>query len=512
MFHIFEDQESNIPCFPQHKIEVSIIASHPKPVTIDIMAMTPKILKDRKDELYDAMRNGAQVHFLLTNGTAALIWNEKQRSFAEKLDEIQAFKDDLDEVICDHFYVKIVDWSPSVGMIMINKSSADALALISIYTADPEVSSGEKACMLLQQEAGAELLTSYTKQYRALWQRGKTIDWQERVGHLERVAVTMKENTRKAIWNIEKSKNMDMAFVIALPEEFRHFREVFAPMKKMAEPGTGQTYYKFQCGNFSCLVLLLGRMCKETSAQMTERMLRHYNVGTVVSIGIAGSAKSDDISEGDVAIATQVIDFFHRSKVRDETSKRSTKLDFKILTGGAAYQTSQQLVSWIMHMEFSHPEIFREWRELCNKKAKTLFENLGAAPRNKAAKAARARLFDGRLHADDVHVATLDMVASSKNFVKWLQESDRNISVIEMESSGVVHAVAQNLPLTRCLVVKGISDLADAKKSETDVVFAGKNRQVAMVNASFLVKTLLENGLLPLGSEECPAYMGNPSS
>ncbi len=509
--HHISDSHTSVSCFPQGSINESIIAAHPNPVTIDIMAMTPKILDNQKEALTNAMGKGARVNFLLTNGTAALIWNKKQKSFAEKLNAIQTFQTGLVETSCDLFHVKVVDWSPPVGLVIINGRMEDASALISVYTVDPNASSGEKTCLLLQPNHKNGFLATYTKQFRALWQRGKSIDWLEKDKHLERVAVTMRENTRKAIWNIEKARNLDLAFVIALPEEFRFFKDVMGSMKRLTDPRTGQIYYTFQCGDFSCAVLLLGRMGKTTSAQMVERMLHRFNVGTIVSIGIAGSAKPDDINEGDVVVATRVTDFFHRSKVKDHLSKQG-EMDFTVLTGGSSYQTTQQLVSWVMHMEFSHPEVYNEWKKSSDDKAKEIFKNL-AVPlhfdeeRMAKFKEGKERLANVRLHTDDVQIATLDMVASSKKFAEWLQTSDRNISVIEMESSGVIHTVMQNLSSTRCMVVRGISDLADDEKSRTDEGFGNSNRRISMQNATALIRTLLENRLIPLGSEACPSYM-----
>jgi len=507
---------TSVSFFPQGSMRESIIALHPNPITLDIMAMTPNVLKSQGEVISKAMEKGTRVNFLLTNGTAALIWNVKQKSFAEKLETIQAFQDKLEQTSCDHFHAKVVDWSPPVGLVIINSKMEDGLALVSVYTVDPNASSGEKTCFLLESGKNDDFLATYTRQFRALWQRGKSIDWQEKDKHLERVAITMKENTRKAIWNIEKAKNMDIAFVIALPEEFRFFRDVMGSMERLTDAKTGQVYYAFTCGEFSCVVLLLGKMGKMISAQMAERMLHRFNVGTVVSIGIAGSARPDNINEGDVVVASRVTDFFHRSEVKDHPSKEGV-MDFTILLGGSSYQTTQQLVSWAMHLEFSHQEIFANWKGICKNGAEKVLKTLDdpldpdEAQKEKT-KEGKSRLGNTRLHADDIQIATLDMVVSSNSFVKWLQASDRNISVIEMESSGVVHTVMQNLSATRCMVVRGISDLADEGKSKTDVYFAGSNRRISMKNATELIKTMLENQLLPLGSEECPGYMGDSTS
>jgi nucleoside phosphorylase len=71
---------------------------------------------------------------------------------------------------------------------------------------------------------------------------------------------------------------------------------------------------------------------------ITQRILKDYNPGTLVMLGIAASM-SDDVRLGDVVIATQVDAYM-------ENSKAEGKDEFSFSLGGEAYRSSADLTNY----------------------------------------------------------------------------------------------------------------------------------------------------------------------
>jgi nucleoside phosphorylase len=507
-------------------ITVSIIDVHPAPKTIDILALTPAILNRQVGSLLAKMKSGCTVRLLTAKGLAALIWGRERKSFFVKFDQLAQFVESTArEDVADLFLAREIDWAPSVGMIIINGREPDGAALISIHTPDPTVSRNDKACLELSAATFPKFFEYFATQFRSLWSRAQAVEVTDDRGRWERLRASVSAESRALLKVVSDNSPevKDFGFVIALAEEFRYFRRVMGEMVPEQDPANGQWYYTFECGGRRCVAVVLGKMGKTIAAQMVERLTHRFSIGTVVSIGIAGGV-GKDARVGDVVVASQVDDYLHRSKAalgmgpakpRDIIAASASAAspipgegtspltppgrpgagppeDFELRMGGSVFPTTYSLVSDILHVEFTRPDLFKAWQEECTGRARGLLgDKFQDAQRHRAVRTVPD------LHADDAHIASGDVVAAARPFIKWVQARDRNVVAVEMEAVGVISAAHAHLLPVRTLVVRGISDPSDDSKEELEALFEDRLREMAMVNATLLMKALLEGKVLP---------------
>jgi nucleoside phosphorylase len=510
-----------IACSREGDITGSLLGAHPAASTVDILALTPAILSRQKEALLGLLERGCTVRLLTTNGMASLAWGRYQKSFLPKFRELAEFRKATDERgVSDLFQSREIDGIPSVGMILVNGRGSDGVAWVSIYTPDPSSSSKDKTCLELSAEGSKPLFEFFASEFRKLWCSASPAYAGDETARSEMLRASVNDGSRQLLRVIAKNSNdmKDFGFVIALPEELRAFRGVFGAMQQSRDPRNGQWYYAFDCGKYRCVAILLGKMGKTGAAQMVERMTQRYSIGTIVSIGIAGGL-SKDVRVGDVVVASQVDDYLHRSKasavVEDATTtsggkKKTSKVgnktrsgvkqvatarttqDYDLHVGGAAFATTHQLVTDILHLEFSHPEVFSAWKSVCVKEARRVLDNeYGEAECHPAVRT------EPRLHADDAHIVSGDVVGAAESFIQWVRARDRNVVAIEMEAVGVIAAAHAHLLPVRSLVVRGISDPTSSLKKGLEEKFQDRLRTTAMINASLLVKHMLEARVLP---------------
>jgi hypothetical protein len=235
-----------IACSREDDIEVPLITSHPEPRFIDILALTPAVLTRQRDALLTSLKKGSSIRLLTTNGVASLMWGRKQRGIFIKFADLAKFQQIIDmERLSDLFQVREMDWTPSVGMIVVNGRDPDGVAWVSIYTPDPSSSSRDKTCMELSAEHSEVLFNFYAASFRALWvQASPSIVTDERA-HWEMLRGSINGSVARFKTVIaENSPDVkDFGFVIAMAEEFRYFTSVMVDVTSEQDPRDGQWYY-----------------------------------------------------------------------------------------------------------------------------------------------------------------------------------------------------------------------------------------------------------------------------
>jgi nucleoside phosphorylase len=94
-------------------------------------------------------------------------------------------------------------------------------------------------------------------------------------------------------------------------------------------------------------------------------------------------------------------------------------------------------------------------------------------------------------------IASGSIVGASLAFAAWLKRTDRNYLAIQMDAGGVLAAIYERTDPSKVLVIRGISDFGDKRKSALDQYGGGVFRKQAMRNSVRLFTTLMECGLLP---------------
>ncbi|MDV7217626.1 5'-methylthioadenosine/S-adenosylhomocysteine nucleosidase [Streptomyces prunicolor] len=239
-----------------------------------------------------------------------------------------------------------------------------------------------------------------------------------------------------------------VAVLTALPLEFTAVRDHLTDVEKQNHPryGTLATVGRLSGTPWSVALLELGEG-NLTAAALTERVMSWLEPQALFFVGVAGSLKPD-IEIGDVVVATKVYGI-HGGK---ETDK-----DF--LVRPEAWRASHRL-------EQAAREALRE---------------------------------DPHAHLKPIAAGDVVLASARSTLAEHLRTHYNDAAAIEMEGAGIATAV--HLAGGDALVIRGISDRADAKKSRAD---AEGSQPLAAVNAAAAVVAVLRE-LRPFGGSQEPS-------
>ena len=227
---------------------------------------------------------------------------------------------------------------------------------------------------------------------------------------------------------------VDFLLVTALDEErdavLRHL-----PMTRCPPSDADvRIYYRGTLATPGCdyqlaLVSLLG-MGRVEAATATSDAIRRWQPACVILVGIAGGVAGRNVHLGDILVSEQVVDYELQKKrdSGDEFRWTSHRADPRLL--GAAHALARE--TWV----------------------RTLSE---------------LRLVAGEPTQHVGPIATGDKVVASDGFLSQLRSYHPGLIGVEMESGGVAAAAFQAADSPGFLMVKAVSDLADADKGAPQV-------------------------------------------
>ncbi|MFZ4659161.1 MAG: hypothetical protein ACOYNY_19265 [Caldilineaceae bacterium] len=279
---------------------------------------------------------------------------------------------------------------------------------------------------------------------------------------------------------------VDVGIIIALEEEFREL----APQVKTRpyyNPEIAQYYYFFEHNRanpsllpYRCVVTFMGKMGPTDAGIAGDRLISQFNPATIVSIGIAGSMDKD-VLVGDVVVADQTDEYLASSKAIESTNKQ----DWDIQFSGSAYKSDPAYVAHADHLKYANRDVAEHWESRSKQK---LLEWLGSVPTKELIGQQLIRNVP-KIHTG--HIASGPIVGAATQFVQWLKENrDRKFLALEMESVGVLNAAHKRS--VNSLIIRGISDYSDERKTKLDEIGKGVLRRYAMNNALALLWVLMD--------------------
>lgn len=271
----------------------------------------------------------------------------------------------------------------------------------------------------------------------------------------------------------ERTKSLDFAVLIALQEEFD---QVYGSIIPAGEPlPVGQdTAYVFKSQGYSGCVACAGKMGPAAMADLSRSILERFKPRLICVIGIAGGLEKS-LRLGDVLVADQADDYLHTAKA---VSSGDHGFDFQL--SGEAFPTTSACTALLRNWPAAARPAFEKWQA---EGSEELDEDM--VPEN-------LRLHVGfRPNVAIGHIATGNIVGAASGFTEMLQKRDRKLAALEMESAGMLSSVHKHRPETMTLVLRGISDFADARKSDFDGIGDGQFRRAAMKNATRLLLATL---------------------
>lgn len=299
-----------------------------------------------------------------------------------------------------------------------------------------------------------------------------------------------------------ESRSVDVGILIPLEEEFSYFIDFLqcSPIgvSVRAEYREGRYYYLFERGRLTCAATFVGDMGLVKMALGTEDLYHAFTPSTLVILGIAAgfSGPGGDVKICDVTVAKSIDVYFHKAYNRMGTKgqgEHDNALMIAELREKSPIPTSQEFITFII--EDQNFAVARsQWSDTCTRELAAVLEPF---------------LHDGTFNPEEFGVAMRpeirgaclasgEFVAAARGFVDAL--ADRGCNVVDMEAGGAAIAYQRLLndpavrPSPKLLVLRGISDRGDEKKSTAEVVGEPNMfRRACMRNASRLLLLLLEN-------------------
>ncbi len=267
----------------------------------------------------------------------------------------------------------------------------------------------------------------------------------------------------------------DVMVVTPLDEEWRTYRKALGG-KLRERPISSVVYYLSTLGMSgsgplrSVVGASMGEMGIGAAGIFATTALELWKPAVVVLLGIAGSLNRKDIRLGDVVVSTDVYGY-EVSSVRG----RINRFEFR----KTCDVSSPALLARLRAIR-NDERVYREWQNEC----------LGALepPLRRTAR-------PPEMHFEIT--ASGNSVVKSTTFVKTLrQQIDPRIAAVEMEGKGLFGAVAKAGSSAKAVMIRGISDYANGRKSSLDKASKGAWRRAATSNATRLLRRLLESELL----------------
>jgi nucleoside phosphorylase len=183
---------------------------------------------------------------------------------------------------------------------------------------------------------------------------------------------------------------------------------------------------------------------------------------------------------GDVVVGDQVDGYHVAAKVQGVG---------QLALSGDVHRSTHQLVIHANNLEKAYPEAFKSADTKCRAEYRRLLGSHAGYGGFLANNLAR-----GSLHIRSGHIASGPFVVASSEFAEWLRDRDRKYVAVEMEAYGVL--LGAHRGEVPGLVIRGISDLANERKTKMDSVGTGAIRRHAMRNASRVLLLLMQQNLL----------------
>jgi 5'-deoxynucleotidase YfbR-like HD superfamily hydrolase/nucleoside phosphorylase len=287
--------------------------------------------------------------------------------------------------------------------------------------------------------------------------------------------------------NNQNDLHCDVLVMIALPEEFQQLEitgsshvttEFGVPIRHATLPAVN--------GDVQVAFALIGDMGNEKALNTTTQLLGILSPRLVVSLGIS-ALLSEDWRLGDVVVGTETDNYSYRGKAVSSADSHDAPFEStRIVFGGRSFQTTHR---WYKLLTGLHETDLVSWNKWVNDCVTDRYVSITDADTR--------LLLDRGFIRDDPFLAfgplaSGPLVSASKAFKNALKAGrNRNFVALDMESAGVVQAAHEHDSNPETLVIRGISDFGDERKSELDKIGAGVLRAWSTRNALKLLHTFL---------------------
>lgn len=275
--------------------------------------------------------------------------------------------------------------------------------------------------------------------------------------------------------------NLGTVVIVALQEEFGHLFHDSKLRRKKAMPARLGVWYELELEpGVKVNVTFIGRMGSAESIAFTTKLLENYRADVIVNIGVSGSF-NHDVKLGDVVCAS-LTDLFAEAGAIEEVEGKT------VLRPSGIPLRTEDFKALVDNLPFEHKIEHADWVRACaGRRKKILGGRENAVPPGLLGK--EVKVLTG-------HLACAGEVVKSAVWKQGILQRDRKYLAIDMESAAIAFAADEARGAgCKLLVVRGISDFADARKDQIDAVGLDDGnaiRQWALGNALGVVKMVLK--------------------
>lgn len=274
----------------------------------------------------------------------------------------------------------------------------------------------------------------------------------------------------------------DILVLVALQEEFKQLHELLPESVAIPDAEHGGCDYVCEVGDRQVVMRLVGAMGTGDAQLAADRALTRWHPRVAVWVGIAAGIHKD-VRLGDVIVPDQIDGYDANLKAVDAAGG-----GYKFEERGEVFRADHALVQAVQNLPFAHVVAHDSWTKACAVELAGELANARKAPPQSTVRAA-PEIKVG-------HIASGSIVGAAKAFTARLRERDASFIGLEMETAGLSRAAHKRALAVPVLALRGVSDFGDGRKAKLDGVGQGAFRRVAMRNATRLLLTLIDVGVL----------------
>jgi nucleoside phosphorylase len=278
-------------------------------------------------------------------------------------------------------------------------------------------------------------------------------------------------------------RRYDLGLIIPTKPEFDYAARsvVFEPVLD----DNGGFWYEFELpGERLGITRVLFDVGLTAATATASQLLALFSPQVLAIVGIGGGL-GPQLRLGDVVVGSFIQEYLKDAMVTADADGRSS---FK--PAGAGWPLAERMLKFANHFRDFNKSLYDSWVRIA--RIRGVAEDLPFVTTPGARRQAEYFVQP---------IASGDLLVDDQAFKDWLLSHDRKLAVIEMEAAGAARAVKEYDKDVTLLVLRGISDFADGRKTTLDAILTGEMagawRCYAARNAIELLLAFLASPLFP---------------
>lgn len=274
----------------------------------------------------------------------------------------------------------------------------------------------------------------------------------------------------------------DVLVLVALKEEFEQLHSLLPAPVPIRDARHGGCDYVCEVGNRQVVLRLVGMMGTGDAQLAADRAIERWHPRAAVWVGIAAGIHKD-VRLVDIIVPDQVDGYDANLKAIDDGDGG---VEFK--ERGEVFRADHALVQAVQNLRFAHKAAYDAWTRACTSDLRVELADSNPSDLGDVVRESPAIKVG--------HIASGNVVGAAEAFTGRLHRRDSALLGLEMETAGLTRAAHKRVETVPVLAIRGVSDFGDGRKAKLDGVGGGVFRRVAMRNATRLLLTLIEVGIL----------------